>query len=134
MRTNYPSDDCNVDYEKIKTSPYLEAFIKEVLRKHLIISKIFRKALVDCELGGLKLKKDTFISIPIYALHHYEKYWVSFELKLSFIMSTKSIHSIQSQIQINLIHHDSSIKNQYHSLIYRSEKDLECVLLDDWPN
>lgn len=64
-----------IDYDKITTSPYLEAVIKETLRLHTGIAKIFRKALVDCEFNGIKIPKETFVSIPTYALHHYEKYW-----------------------------------------------------------
>lgn len=75
LKTNYPEKSLEVDYDKINSSVYLEAFIKEVLRKHLVIAKLFRKALVDCELGGIKIKKDTFVTIPIYALHRHEKYW-----------------------------------------------------------
>lgn len=75
LKTLYPEDDLNIDYDKINSSPYLEAVIKETLRKYLGISKIFRKTLTDCELGGYKLKKNTFISIPVHAVHHYDKYY-----------------------------------------------------------
>ena len=79
LKKDYPEDDLNIDYEKITSSPYLEAFIKEVLRMHLPIAKIFRKALVDSELNyngkSIEIPKETLIAIPIYALHRYEKYF-----------------------------------------------------------
>lgn len=73
LKETFPND--HIDYDKITSSPYLEAFIKEVLRKHPVITKLLRYALDDYELEGIKIRKDTFVSVPIYALHHHEKYW-----------------------------------------------------------
>lgn len=57
ISTLFPGDSLEIDYDKISSAPYLEAVIKETMRRHLVISRLFRKAMNDCEIGGIKLKK-----------------------------------------------------------------------------
>ena len=46
-----------VDYEDVGKSAYLEATVKETLRKHVSLNRVFRVALEDVDFGKFKVQK-----------------------------------------------------------------------------
>jgi len=57
------------DFENINKLVYLEACIKESLRIEPSAVRIERKSVCNCKLGDIFVPKDTYISIPIKAVH-----------------------------------------------------------------
>ena len=56
--------------------PYLEAVIKETLRKYPPVIRLERMVTVDeYKLAGVMLKRDDLINIPTYAVHHNPEYY-----------------------------------------------------------
>jgi len=71
--------DPNTDtyYETVMTAiPYLEAVIKETLRKYPPLVRLTRRVGVSgYSLGGMPLEKDLQVEIPTYAVHHCPEYY-----------------------------------------------------------
>src|SRR5699024_4497212 len=71
--------DVNSDeyLEKVMTQiPYLDAVIKETLRKYPPLTRVERRCSIDgYKLGGITLEKDQHIEIPLYAVHHNPEYY-----------------------------------------------------------
>ncbi|CAG2113588.1 unnamed protein product [Medioppia subpectinata] len=67
----------SMDYEKLQKMPFLDAFIKEVMRVNCSVNRLVvsphvtidRIAVNDTYLEGIYLPKDTPIIMPIWALH-----------------------------------------------------------------
>ncbi|CAG2104157.1 unnamed protein product [Medioppia subpectinata] len=58
-----------MDYEKLQKMPFLDAFIKEVMRVNCSVTRVDRMLTKDTYLEGIYLPKGTSIVIPIWALH-----------------------------------------------------------------
>ncbi|CAG2105097.1 unnamed protein product [Medioppia subpectinata] len=69
--TLYTTDtnELSMDYEKLQKMPFLDAFIKEVMRVNCSVTRVDRIVTNDTYLEGIYLPKDTPIIIPIWALH-----------------------------------------------------------------
>jgi len=69
-------NNLNDYYEAIMNSakfPYLEAVLKETLRKYPIVPRLERRLDADdYELGGIKLERDTLIEVSAVAVHYDE--------------------------------------------------------------
>ncbi|CAG2121668.1 unnamed protein product, partial [Medioppia subpectinata] len=72
----FDSDD-EISYESLQRLPYLDAVVSETLRKYPAITRLEREAGKDMKLGdtGIKLFKGQMVEIPVYAIHHSEKYY-----------------------------------------------------------
>lgn len=58
-------------YDKIMTGiPYLEAVVKETLRKYPPVARLFREAGKDTQIGDIHLPKGSEIQISVSAVHH----------------------------------------------------------------
>jgi cytochrome P450 len=69
IREVLESHDC-IDHESIAEMNYLEAAINENLRMYPPANLQDRIASQDIEIKGMKIKKGTFVRMPIYASHH----------------------------------------------------------------
>ena len=67
--------DLDKYYETITNDiPYLDAVLKETLRKYPIVPRLERRLDADSyELGGIKLDRDTIVEVSTIALHYDEK-------------------------------------------------------------
>ncbi|CAG2109094.1 unnamed protein product [Medioppia subpectinata] len=63
------TNELSMDYDKLQKMPFLDAFIKEVMRINCSITRIERHPTIDTHLEGIYLPKGTPIIIPIWALH-----------------------------------------------------------------
>ncbi|CAG2107725.1 unnamed protein product [Medioppia subpectinata] len=63
------TNELSMDYEKLQKMPFLDAFIKEVMRVNCSVTRVDRIVTNDTYLEGIYLPKDTPIIIPIWALH-----------------------------------------------------------------
>lgn len=72
-------DDVNSKefYNKIMNGlPYLEAVVKETMRKYPPVTNIIRRVNVDeFKLNNITLKRDYQINMPVHAIHHCEEYY-----------------------------------------------------------
>ena len=71
-------DDTSEEYfETVNTKiPYLEAIIKETLRKYPPVVRLERRAGKDgLKVGGVELYKDQLIEVPTYAVHMDPEYY-----------------------------------------------------------
>jgi len=58
-------------YEDLNKCDYLDMFLKESLRRHTAVNRIFRVAMVDFQFeNGIKVKKGDFVAIPLHVLHN----------------------------------------------------------------
>lgn len=64
----YPTDEVN--YDAINDSAYLEACLKESLRMHLALNRVFRVALDDVDFGKFKIQAGQVMGVSIYNVHH----------------------------------------------------------------
>ena len=58
-----------INHENINSLHYLEACIMETLRMCPPVTEHDRVCTNDCEINGIKIKKDTRIQLPVYAAH-----------------------------------------------------------------
>jgi len=84
LRQNSVSEDKDghLDFEALQRLPYLDAFIKETLRYHSVAIHLSRQCTEDCEIKGIKFKKDDLITFPLSVIHFDED---SFENAHEFI-------------------------------------------------
>ncbi|UYV82557.1 hypothetical protein LAZ67_21002753 [Cordylochernes scorpioides] len=68
----YSVPDAKLDYDTVKTLPYLEAVISETLRLYPSANRIERQAAASYRLGntGIEIPKDMILQIPVHAIHH----------------------------------------------------------------
>ncbi len=59
----------------IKQLPYLDLFLKELLRHYPSIPSAPRVALVNTKIAGFDIPKDTKVFVSIFANHMHPKYW-----------------------------------------------------------
>jgi len=64
-----------VSHEMIHEATYLDQFISEVFRIHLITPRIDRECCKDITYGGITIKKGMAVEIPVYAMHYSEEYF-----------------------------------------------------------
>lgn len=66
-----------IDYDVLCRLPYLDAVISEALRHHAPAVKITRMASQEYKVGstGITVYPGQQVDIPIYAIHHDEKYY-----------------------------------------------------------
>lgn len=64
----YPTDD--ISYEDIGKSKYLDNVIKENIRMHLALNRVFRVAIDDHDFGEFKVTKGQTVGVSIYNIHH----------------------------------------------------------------
>lgn len=64
-----------IDYETLAQMPYLDACISEALRLYSPVTFLSRDAMEDTKLGPLSITKGMAIHIPVFAIHHDEKYY-----------------------------------------------------------
>lgn len=63
--------ESHVDYEQLNDCKYLDLFLKEVLRRHSSLTRIFRTASQNYTFeNGLRVRKGDTLMIPLYSLHH----------------------------------------------------------------
>ena len=77
LEKEYDPDNMNVHFEAIlNQAPYLEAIVKETLRKYPPLVRIERRVTSDkVTLGGIPLDKDVLIEIPTIAVHRDPDYY-----------------------------------------------------------
>lgn len=60
----------------INSIPYLEAVVKETLRKYPPLTEFTRRVSQDkYQIKGITLEKDTVVIVPAYAIHHHPDYY-----------------------------------------------------------
>ena len=64
-----------LEYDDLKELKFTQMCIKESLRLYPPVSILFRKAAGEIEVEGNKVPKGTWLSIPIYFLHHNPELW-----------------------------------------------------------
>ncbi|XP_017491557.1 PREDICTED: cytochrome P450 3A19-like [Rhagoletis zephyria] len=65
-------------FEKVNSNqiPYLDAVIKETLRRNPPVARLQRRVGVDnYKLAGIPLEKDIEVQIPTFGIHHNSKFW-----------------------------------------------------------
>ncbi|CAG2177049.1 unnamed protein product [Oppiella nova] len=62
-------DNADIDYDRLMKMPFLDAFVKEIMRINCSVNRIDRITTNDTYLGGIFVPKGTVIIIPIWALH-----------------------------------------------------------------
>ena len=62
-------DENEMTIEDLNKLVYLEACINETLRLQPSLARIERKAVMDCKLENIFIPKDTYITIPLKAVH-----------------------------------------------------------------
>jgi len=60
---------------ELQNMPYLDLFLKELLRQYPPIPSAPRVALSDTRLGGFDIPKETKVFVSIFANHMHKKYW-----------------------------------------------------------
>ncbi|KAL3276955.1 hypothetical protein HHI36_012320 [Cryptolaemus montrouzieri] len=75
LRAHFGETYKNVSLEDIGNLPYLDMCIKETLRIVPIAPLVFRNVLEDCEIGGWKISKDSYICVPIFHVHRDKRFW-----------------------------------------------------------
>lgn len=65
-----------IKYETLAQMPYLDACISEALRLYDPIVQLNRTTVEDTTLGDIVIPKGMNIQIPVYAIHHDEKYYL----------------------------------------------------------
>lgn len=68
LARTYPTDQ--VDYDEINNSTYLDAVVKESIRMHLALNRVFRVALEDVDLGKLSVLKGQVVGVSLYNVHY----------------------------------------------------------------
>ncbi|KAK3103961.1 hypothetical protein FSP39_023273 [Pinctada imbricata] len=63
------------DFENIGKLTYLDLCVNETLRMYPPVLRLDRACVQDAELGGYKIPKGTFLTVPIYAIHHDPVLW-----------------------------------------------------------
>ena len=61
--------------DTLKQMPYLDAFLKEVLRVHPAVTHIKRRASRDVEIFGYKIPSQTCVMSSQWVMQHLEQYW-----------------------------------------------------------
>nr|AGG35986.1 cytochrome P450 monooxygenase [Panonychus citri] len=69
------SDEDTNDWEIVKSLPYLDAVVSEILRFCPPVPRVERRTTEPCELGGVKLGAGQLITIPVHAMHHDPAYF-----------------------------------------------------------
>lgn len=64
-----------MEYEDVKTLPYLDACINEALRMHSTSSMGLPRIMPDSEFKGERFLAGTECSVPAYTIHHLESVW-----------------------------------------------------------
>jgi cytochrome P450 family 6 len=65
----HPSGE--ISFDDLNACKYLDLFLKEVLRRHSSLTRIFRTAGQDYAFeNGLRVRKGDMVMIPLYSLHH----------------------------------------------------------------
>nr|AMN92160.1 CYP384A1 [Tetranychus cinnabarinus] len=67
-------EECS-DWDKIKSLPYLDAVVPEILRFCPPVPRVERRTAEPCQLGGIQLKAGHLITIPVHAMHHDPEYF-----------------------------------------------------------
>lgn len=69
--------DGNVNYDRLVKNTYLDAFVCETIRMYAPIVRVERVANKEYFLGDQKIRiaKDMMVLIPVYAIHHQEKFY-----------------------------------------------------------
>lgn len=63
-------------YDKVmRNIPYLEAVIKETLRRYPPLPRITRRAGKTTEINGIEIKEGAEVHVSVYALHHNPRYF-----------------------------------------------------------
>lgn len=57
------------NFDDIHSLVYLDACVKESLRLDPTVNRIERKSVSDCKLGNIFVPKNTYITIPVKAVH-----------------------------------------------------------------
>jgi len=73
------NENGKIDYELLCRLPYLDAIISETLRHHSPAPKVTRLAAQEYKVGntGITVYPGQQVDIPIYAIHHDEKYYAN---------------------------------------------------------
>ena len=73
VEQNESMDYCDLIINNI---PYLDAVVKETLRKYPPLAELTRQVTVDkYQMKDITLKKDTVVIVPSYAIHHCPDYY-----------------------------------------------------------
>ncbi|CAM4949874.1 unnamed protein product [Rotaria socialis] len=67
--------DDEISYEKVNQLQYLDMVINETLRMYPPFIKLDRVASQDYQLGDYHIPKGSFVTVPIYPIHHDPEYW-----------------------------------------------------------
>ena len=74
INATHPTDEW-VAYDDIGNCAYLDAFIKESIRLHLALNRVFRVALEDVDFGKFVVQKGQVVGVSIYNVHHNPKFY-----------------------------------------------------------
>ncbi|KAK3101224.1 hypothetical protein FSP39_001916 [Pinctada imbricata] len=63
------------DFDNIGKLTYLDLCVNEALRMYPPVLRLDRVCVEDAELGSYKVPRGTFVSVPVYAIHHDPSLW-----------------------------------------------------------
>ena len=73
--------DDNLDYDHVHSLPYLDLFVKEVLRMYPVGNNVInRRCIEPTEIKGIKIPKGLIVAVDVLSMHFDQEYWGSIDV------------------------------------------------------